>query len=123
MKRFMLQAKKSTGKTRLGEWLRVEEADTREELEAMIPEGGESRFRIVKLPIDPVLPADFPEIITKVFEETGLAKYKFERHCGISPAMLGKMMRGEHVPTFEPVLKISKALGIPLERLYGYDRG
>ncbi len=119
MKRYSLLARKCCGKSKIGDWLKIDEDDDFEKLQNQIPKGGEHRLKVVKNPIETKIPDNFAEIISRIFCETKLKKYQFERVCDLSPGMIGKLMTGKHIPTFETVLKMSRRLNIDLGRFYG----
>jgi transcriptional regulator with XRE-family HTH domain len=49
--------------------------------------------------------------------QMGVSQEKFAEMCGLHPTYIGQVERGEKNCTLESAGKISKGLGIPLERL------
>jgi transcriptional regulator with XRE-family HTH domain len=48
----------------------------------------------------------------------GVSQEQFAAAAGLSPAMMGKIERGEAMPSFDSVEKIAAALGVPEAALF-----
>ena len=61
---------------------------------------------------DPVLAAAFGAAVRSARTTRGIAQEALAHLAAIERSHVGKIERGEHVPTIAAVLKIAKALGI-----------
>ncbi len=61
---------------------------------------------------DPVLAAAFGEAVRAVRLRQGIAQEALAHLAAIERSHVGKIERGEHVPTLALVLKLARALGI-----------
>jgi len=68
---------------------------------------------------DPVLAAAFGAAVRSVRTDRGIAQEALAHLATIERSHIGKIERGEHMPTIAAVLKIAKALGISGAELMG----
>ena len=62
---------------------------------------------------DPVVAQAFGAVVRAVRLEAGIAQEELAHKAGIERSHMGKIERGEHMPTLGLALKIAKALGVP----------
>lgn len=61
---------------------------------------------------DPVLAAAFGNAVRTVRLKHGLAQEELANQAGIERAHVGRIERGQHVPTLGVVLKLAQAMGV-----------
>ncbi len=66
---------------------------------------------------DPVVGQAFGSSVRAARRQRGLAQEELALKAGVERSHMGKIERGEHLPTVVLALKIAKALGVPLSDL------
>ena len=68
---------------------------------------------------DPVVAQAFGAAVREARLQVGIAQEELAHQAGIERSHMGKIERGEHMPTLALALKIARALGISAATLVG----
>lgn len=68
---------------------------------------------------DPVVARAFGAAVRAVRIEAGVAQEELAHKAGVERSHLGKIERGEHMPTLSLALKVARALGVSAADLIG----
>lgn len=117
---FLLQAKRRKGD--LIKWVKVETAETKTELESLIPFGKESDFKILEQ--EEIVKAnkeDFGKRLRAILESRKLSSSKAADLCGLQAAAIRKYIEGKSLPHVGSFNKLCEGLNISADDLI--DRG
>lgn len=118
---YLLQAKTYTSRGLV--WKTAETSENREELKKLIPQGRESRFRIIIKPDYKDRRKKKKELFSKnllnILKDKGITRTDAIKMCDIQRATMWNYYHALSIPTEGNIEKICKGLGVTKKELLG----